>query len=71
MSVRILWDPEEDIAVLYDSTSGYPVGAIFDGGESYEQADRFLSFLTSKKLDARAVQPNTLRALRREFEEAA
>ncbi len=71
MSTRILWDPEEDTACLYDSVSGEAFGAIFTAPYAYENAENFLAFLTAKKLDPRAVQPNTLRALRREFEEKA
>lgn len=70
MSVRIAWDPEEGVACLYDSVTGVAFGQVFDGDESYEDAERFLDFLARKHLDARAVQPNTLRLLRAEFAEA-
>ena len=69
MSTRILWDPADDKAALYDSASGEAFSLIFEGPEAYESAERFLDWLQHKKLDARAVQPNTLRALRREFSE--
>lgn len=71
MSTRILWDPTEDIAAFYDSVSGFAFGKVFTAPDSYENAENFLAWLTAKNLDARAVQPNTLRALRREFEAAA
>lgn len=67
MSTRILWDPQENVAALFDSVSGTAFGDVFEGEESYEHAERFLDWLARKKLDARAVQPNTLRELRREF----
>lgn len=67
MSVRILWDASDDVACLYDSVSGEAFGQLFDAPGGYEHAERFLDWLAAKKLDARAVQPNTLRALRREF----
>lgn len=70
MSTRILWDRDEQAAALFDSVSGVAFGEIFEGVECYEHAERFLDWLTRKGLDARAVQPNTLRALRREFLDA-
>ena len=67
MSVRIAWDAHDNVACLYDSTSGIAFGQVFTGDESYENAERFLQWLERKSLDARAVQPNTLRELREEF----
>ena len=71
MSTRIVWDGQEQVAALYDSVSGVAFGEVFRGDESYEDAERFLAFLSRKSLDARSVQPNTLRELRREFAETA
>lgn len=70
MSTRIAWDPEEEVAALYDSVGGVAFGEVFEGEESYEDAERFLDWLSRKGIDARAVQPNTLRDLRREFADA-
>lgn len=67
MSVRICWDAQENVACLYDSVSGVAFGEVFDDGDTYENAERFLDWLARKGLDPRAVQPNTLRALRREW----
>lgn len=67
MSTRIAWDASENVACLYDSTSGIAFGEVFDDGDTYENAERFLQWLERKGIDARAVQPNTLRELRREF----
>jgi hypothetical protein len=69
LSTRIAWDPEDDVACLYDSVTGVAFGEVFSGDESYEQAERFLEWLAAKELDARGVQGNTLRDLRREFAE--
>jgi hypothetical protein len=69
VSTRIAWDPDENVACLFDSVSGTAFGQILDGDESYEDAEKFLDWLARKNLDARAVQPNTLRELRAEFAE--
>lgn len=71
MSVRIAGDLIDDVAVLYDSASGIAFGQVFEAPEAYENAENFLAWLDRKHLDARAVQPNTLRELRREFEASA
>ena len=71
MSTRIVWDPTEDVAALYDSVSGVAFGEVFTAPDGYENAENFLAWLTAKKLDARVVHPTTLRELRREFEAAA
>lgn len=67
MTTRILWDADENVAALYDSVSGVAFGEVFDDGDTYEDAERFLAWLDRKGIDAREVQPNTLRDLRREF----
>ncbi len=67
MSVRIAWDAHDDVACLYDSVTGVAFGQVFEDGDSYENAERFLQWLERKGLDARQVQPNTLRELRAEF----
>ncbi len=67
MSTRILFDITDSAACLYDSVTGLAFGEIFEGEEAYEDAERFLDWLAHKDLDARDVQPNTLRELRSEF----
>lgn len=68
MSVRIAWDPEEDVAVLYDSVSGFPIHTrVFGKPESYEDAERFLGYLGDR--DPRLMSPSSLERWRKEFEE--
>ena len=68
MSVRIAWDPEEDVAVLYDSVSGFPIHTrVFEKPESYEDAERFLAYLGDR--DARLMSPSSLERWRKTFEE--
>lgn len=68
MSVRILWDPSENVAALYDSVTGALLGRVFDGDESYEDAEHFLDWLTRwGSHDPRALAPTQLAELRETF----
>jgi hypothetical protein len=68
VSVRIAWDPESDVAVLFDSVSGFPIHTrVFDAPESYEDAERFLAYLGDR--DPRLMGPSALERWRKQFEE--
>jgi hypothetical protein len=64
VSTRIAWDREEDVAVLYDSVTGIAFGQVFEGEESYEEAERFLGWLP---LDAGTYAHEGLVEMRRRF----
>lgn len=68
MSVRILWDGGDNVACLYDSVTGIVFGEVFTGDDSYEDAERFLNWLTTwLGRDPRALPPGELAQLRKSF----
>lgn len=64
MGVRVLYDPAERVAVLYDSTSGWAFGPVIGDGEDGTAAgERAEAFLTWLDRDARVLSQSELEEL--------
>jgi hypothetical protein len=72
MGVRVMHDVHANIACLYDSCTGRPIGRVFDSGDDdqYERAIRFTEWLkqvVGDHRDIRQIDDELLDKLRAEF----
>jgi hypothetical protein len=68
MSTRILYDPEQGSAALYDSVTGVAFGEIFDAADDGTPADdmarEFVEYVQGLGHDLRGLDPRTLAGIR-------
>jgi hypothetical protein len=71
MGVRILHDPSEGKAALYDSVSGHAFGPVIGDLELFASAqDAALAFLDHLNVDARTLAPSILEVRLEAFRQA-
>lgn len=57
MGLRILYDPDEPAACLWDSVSDWAFGPVFEGESAFTDAQAFIEWLPE---DARKYEQNDL-----------